>query len=133
VLQCQLTNKELDSLVSELLVESHYELKGYFTMLGVACIDSLLNLGYQLIERECLLGRLFELVFIFGKFTYQLIHYSEARNLMFKVYSIVFVYVGSRFEQETNQKVPFNLFYIKKLKEALLSLPSILWVCQSIQ
>jgi hypothetical protein len=113
VLQCQLTNKELNSLVSELLVESHNELKGYFTMLGVTCIDSLFDLGYQLIERECLLGRLFELVFIFGKFTYQLIHYSEARNLMFKVYSIVFVYVGSRFEQETNQKVPFNLFYIK--------------------
>ncbi len=62
-------------------------------MLRVACIDTFLNLGCKLIERECLLRRLFELVFIFGKFTYQLIHYSEARDLVFKVYSIVFVYV----------------------------------------
>ena len=111
--QRQLSNKELDSLVSELLVESDNELKGYFAMLGVTRIDTLLDLGYQLIERECLLRRLFELVFIFGKFTNQLIHNSKARNLVFKVYSVVFVYVGSRFEKETNQKVPFNLFDIQ--------------------
>jgi hypothetical protein len=93
VLQRQLTYKELYSLVPELLVQGHYQLEGDFTMLGVTRIDSLLNLGCQLIERECLLRCLFELIFIFGKFTYQLIHYRHAWNLVFKVYSIVFVYV----------------------------------------
>ena len=103
-------------------------------MVGVARIHTLLDLCCQLIEWECLLRSLFELVFIFVKLTNDLIHDGETRNLMLEVYSIVFVYVGCRLEQEPDQEVAINLLdNIEELEVAMLGLARKLGVCKSVE
>lgn len=62
-------------------------------MLRVARIYTFFDLGDQLVERECLLSGLLELVLIFGKLAEDLIYDSKAWYLMLEVNSIVLVYV----------------------------------------
>ena len=107
--ESQLSYEQFDPLVPELLVHRDYQLQRDFAVLRVARIHTLLDLADQLVERECLLSSLLELILIFWKLADDLIHYHKAWYLMLEVNSVVLVDVRAGFQEEAYQEIAFNL------------------------
>ena len=131
--ECELTNEELNALITKLLVETNDQLQWDAPMIRVTRIHTLLDLCNQLSKWKCLLSGLFELILIFWEFVDQLIHYIQAGYLVLEIHSIVLIHIWAWLKQEPNQEISFNLFNLKKLEKAILGFARKFWVSQSIK
>ena len=98
--QSQLRYQSLHLLITEFLIHCNNELQRDLSLLRVAGIDTLLDLGKDNPEGEAGLRDLFKLILIFIEVCQDCINQRQPRYDMSEVIRIVLIYIGGLLEKE---------------------------------